>query len=391
MCWAGYQETFGSFDDLVSLTRAVRKVSGVLQPDAFAQHAAEAVRRYLRTGAAIVAMVEPDGTLRVRGVAGDVADVSVFTEAGLGGRIMRERRPVVVADCERHPGGEFRSLVGPPPRLHGIAGVPAIHLDHIVGVIYVGTRSPCVSPRSQGWLVEYARSIAPLMAATAHAETQARLSALQERERIAVELHDTVGQLLFGMILAAREAQAEASNQEHELLSSLCELEQQASQAGTCLRESIRTLRPAERDEDLVALVRSEIARFAQRTGIAADAVVLGRVQAYPGELQPILLRVLREGLHNIEKHASAASVVVTLIARDSEMGLVIQDDGRGLEASATPNVAQGGFGLRSLRHDVDRLGGGLAVSPNEDGGTTLTVGFPLPGGEHVPEQSLVG
>jgi signal transduction histidine kinase len=120
--------------------------------------------------------------------------------------------------------------------------------------------------------------------------------------------------------------------------------------------------------------------RFTCRTEIPVHFVTLGQPFDLSCEAEMVLLVLVREGLHNVEKHAEASSVVLTLHYGDSEVDITIQDDGNGLPADfqfqAVPRTGQG-WGLASLSQRVESLGGRLELISNEDEGVTLRASVP--------------
>jgi signal transduction histidine kinase len=109
--------------------------------------------------------------------------------------------------------------------------------------------------------------------------------------------------------------------------------------------------------------------------------VVLGTPIALPRAVAVALITAVREGLHNVEKHAAATSVILTVHFTGSEVSVIIQDDGVGLtphfELRPYP-AGSTGWGLVGLSQRIEGMGGRLVILTNEDGGLTLRASVPV-------------
>ncbi|MGH7749766.1 MAG: sensor histidine kinase, partial [Candidatus Dormibacteria bacterium] len=149
----------------------------------------------------------------------------------------------------------------------------------------------------------------------------------------------------------------------------------QASRAAASLRETLRGLAPAHAAEGLAALIGVDVSCFSESTGLPADLAVIGPPTALSAQQEAALLALVREGLHNVARHAGASSVLVTLHHGPESTDVLVQDDGRGLPDDLVPcDLPRDGrhYGLASLRLRLLRAGGEMALVGNQDGGTTL-------------------
>jgi signal transduction histidine kinase len=157
-------------------------------------------------------------------------------------------------------------------------------------------------------------------------------------------------------------------------LARLTDLEQRVSEASAALRQALYALNETPQVHELAVAVQSDCRAFEARTGIAAKAIALGDIPSLNHGRERVLHRVAREALLNVEKHARASSVVVSLATVDDGVVIVISDDGIGSGA----NVEKpGGLGLSSLADSIAQVGGNMAVLANEDGGTTVRAWVP--------------
>lgn len=200
------------------------------------------------------------------------------------------------------------------------------------------------------------------------------LAALEERQRLATEMHDSVAQLLFAADLSLRVAQESAEAAPGGAAQREASLEKAASLVRTALGELrglVEVLRPADPQAELGTLLR----RLAQRI----PEPVKVHLELEPLELEreqvETLYRVAQEAVHNALKHAGAAQLWLRLERQRAEVALIVEDDGKGLGEEAPP-----GLGLQSMRARAERLGGSLALTPRERGGLRLEARLPWRG-----------
>lgn len=158
-----------------------------------------------------------------------------------------------------------------------------------------------------------------------------------------------------------------------ELRARLERLQRQAADATTALRESFRTLRSSPAALALGVALRADCAAFADRTGLPAELAIL---DDDPPELPPsradVLLTAVREALLNVEKHAHASSVTVSVRRSAPWLTIAVHDDGVGLGPDHAP-----GLGLTSTAQALGRLGGSVRVVSDPDGGTIWRARLP--------------
>jgi signal transduction histidine kinase len=208
-----------------------------------------------------------------------------------------------------------------------------------------------------------------------------------ERHRIARELHDRVEQTFFGIGLTARAAHDQADQLAEPFRSSLATMQAFAEQGAEQLREAIFALnRPEVQGGGLVPSFWRLVRDFRKRASLEADLVVSGRERGVSAEAAEILYAVAREALTNVERHAAASGVVLSL-SFDSGTALVsVQDDGAGVSPLLLRTLADSAthFGLRSLRQRVNQLGGTFTAQPGDDGGFVVRAVVPIQ--EAVPQ-----
>ncbi|MCU0493492.1 MAG: sensor histidine kinase [Chloroflexaceae bacterium] len=200
---------------------------------------------------------------------------------------------------------------------------------------------------------------------------------LEERQRLARDIHDTLAQNFTSIVMHLEAAEAGLPA---EAGSARQHVEQARRSAREGLSES-RRLVGALRPELLEgASLPEALGRLAQQwsgaSGVAATATVTGTVRPLPPQLEVTLLRVAQEALANVRKHAQASNVTLTLSFMDDELILDVQDDGVGFDPNQPhrSNGQNGGYGLTSMRERVGQLGGTLSVESAPGEGTTVVV-----------------
>jgi signal transduction histidine kinase len=207
--------------------------------------------------------------------------------------------------------------------------------------------------------------------------TRQELAVVEERHRLARDLHDSVKQQLFVITMlvgAARAAVAGSS----EAARTLAEAEQLAGQAQQELTALIRTLRPlALSAQGLGAALGALVEEWAQQTGIAAEAH-LASVAALPAATEQALFRIAQEALANVARHSGASAVVVRFAAGPSGgLTLAIEDNGHGFD----PARPGSGSGVLGMRERAAELGGALLVYSDAHG-TRVEARLPAPARE---------
>jgi signal transduction histidine kinase len=202
---------------------------------------------------------------------------------------------------------------------------------------------------------------------------------LDERRRLAREIHDTVAQGLTGII-----AQLQAAEQMHAVPAPwrrpFGAVKTLARESLTEARRSVDALRPepleSARLEDALADVAD---RWSAAHGLAVRFTTTGTVRPMAPEAEFALLRTAQEALANVAKHARASGAWVTLSYLDRDVALDVRDDGRGFDRTAPPRSSAGGFGLSIMRQRVEGLSGTLLIESEPGAGTGISASVPVP------------
>jgi signal transduction histidine kinase len=195
-----------------------------------------------------------------------------------------------------------------------------------------------------------------------------------ERARLARELHDEAGQALTALAVHLRALEDDVPA--GPLRARVAELRAQVGAASTALRELATRLRPSGLGEGgLAAAIAEQAERIRTTTAIEVDVDLRGLEADLPEDVQIALYRTVQEALTNVVRHSGAEGVSIVATAQDGRIRLVVDDDGRGFDASAPTDR----LGLAGIRERVELLGGTLRVESSPGGGAAVVVDLELP------------
>ncbi|MDD5369897.1 MAG: histidine kinase [Anaerolineaceae bacterium] len=205
-------------------------------------------------------------------------------------------------------------------------------------------------------------------------QSQQELATMEERNRLARDLHDTVKQQTFATLMQVRAAKntlnqdAESARQHLDEAEGLLKTSQQE------LGFMIAELHPAALEgQGLAAALRENLERWSEQTRIPVDYQVQNE-RRLPLEIEQSLYRVAQEALSNVARHSQASSLTVRLVFDAQQVCLSISDNGKGFDPAG---VVHKGFGLQSMRERVMALGGQWSLDSSVESGTTITAAVP--------------
>ena len=209
-------------------------------------------------------------------------------------------------------------------------------------------------------------------------KTKQELATMEERNRLARDLHDSVKQQVFATVMQVGAARAMVDEDSQTVVEHLNEAEHLARQAQDELAIMIRELRPTTlQDKGLPQALKEYIVSWSRVNDIIADLRAQGEL-SLPLDIEQTLFRIAQEALSNIAKHSEATLVEVQLVVEHDEISLEISDNGKGFNVSS----AEGnGIGLRSMRERMESLGGSLRLESTLGQGTHLIARLSLPKG----------
>jgi PAS domain S-box-containing protein len=197
------------------------------------------------------------------------------------------------------------------------------------------------------------------------------LAVLEERQRLARNLHDAINQSLFSAGLIAEVLPRLWERDQAEARRSLEDLRRLTRGAMAEMRALLAELRPSTlTDAELGDLLRLLGNAFTGRTNIPAKVTVVGQ-GVLPADVQVAIYRVCQEALNNVAKHAGASLVEIYLKHEDTAIELSIRDDGKGFDPERT---ASGHYGLSMMHERAEGVGARLSITSQAGDGTELTI-----------------
>jgi signal transduction histidine kinase len=277
----------------------------------------------------------------------------------------------------------FGASPGSPVSAGSWMAVPLMVKEQVTGMLTLFHERP------QFYSLRHARLALALghQAAVAieNAELYARaqeVAVLEERQRLARELHDSVSQALYSIVLGTRAAQDQVDRDRARLVDALDYVLSLAGAALSEMRTLIFELRPETLEQEgLVSALQKQIRSLEVRHGLEVTAT-LGDEPDLPLKTKEMLYRIAQEAMHNIVKHAQARTVSVLFAQREHTLVLEVQDDGKGFDPRAS---LVGHLGLPSMQERAARLGGRLAVTSEPGKGAQVVVEVPIPGRPRQP------
>lgn len=295
--------------------------------------------------------------------------------------------------------------------LLGIAGDGRGHallLRHdgaVIGSVYVDG-SPKLRPGTREWdsLSELVQWLSYLVGNALHQirlrHAAERRAAAEERERLARDLHDTVTQTLYGLVIQAEAWKRQIDNGAlAPAREQIAELSEMGSQALREARLAIYELRGHDHARvELLSAVQHRLDHVERRAGMTARLLVtegelayepgpqgsemaLSRSLLLPPHVASEVLNIIREALNNVIRHAAATHVDVSLTLAGQSLSATVRDNGRGFSQNGL--TIRTGFGLTSMRERAEKLGGRLTIASTPGVGTVVSL-------DAIPVQSAV-
>jgi PAS domain S-box-containing protein len=298
-------------------------------------------------------------------------------------QVVRRREPVIIADIwadtpwmaavRKAWDDETLSLVA---HTHSWLGVPLISGGELIGVLRVDHIEPDHFTEEHARLAKaFADQAAvAIQNARLYEQTQ-RVVALEERQRLARELHDSVSQALYGIVLGTKTARALLDSSPAKAVEPLEYALSLAESAFTELRALIYELRPESLEaEGLTAALTKQTDLLRARRGINVRAELCAEPDL-PLDRKEAFYRIAQEALNNVAKYAHAQNVMLRLTQSADLVMLEVDDDGMGFDVMApTP----GHLGLSTMQERAERVRGTFRIESTRGKGTHIEVRIPI-------------
>jgi len=317
----------------------------------------------------------------------DTGTVDVVGTRGIDGRTAAAFLPHLLAASTR---GEM-GVIPDGPAGSGVpttvACVPLRAEGQTLGALGLGFTGTTAAP---GLLQAVAAHVAAAVHTARFAHRIADIGVLEERRRIAREMHDGLAQTIAEALLQTDLSAAAGPDRGH---GELRELRRVLERAMGELREFMTELRRSERtDESLFAALDAMGRDFGRRHQIPTTVVTRGQDGPLPSAVRHAVLAITRQALTNVRAHARATAVTITAEATEDTTSVTIADNGVGFDPGAFRARPPGGhhLGITSMEERAALVGGTLHVESRPGGGTRVTVQIPL-GRDHDEDPRPAG
>ena len=353
------------------MSEALLGIAGDLRSDAVLERLVEAARGLAGATYAALGVPDEEGDGFSRWISAGLTDAEIDAigplpkSHGVLGAALVDPTPFSTDDVrsDERFGGWWPSA---HPDLDAFLAVPIVFRGDVVGAFYLANKVGGFTPDDERLVRDLAAHAAVLIEHARLYEASRELSVLEERNRLARELHDALTQSLFGLRL-----RLEAGD---------------VAGAGSILEEVFAELRslilqlrpPALELEGLVPSLTKHLDVVGRTHGIAV-AFAPGAIEPVDPDVEQALFRIAQEAVTNVVKHAGAAHVDVRLARTDGVVTLEVEDDGRGFDPDGRA-VSARRLGLVSMRERASELGGRFEIQSQSGAGTLVRAAVPAVG-----------
>ncbi|MFN2232595.1 MAG: GAF domain-containing protein [Anaerolineales bacterium] len=326
------------------------------------------------TGSAVL-LLEDEMWFRVKSSSGVPIPVLERLPVGdsFAGLVIEQGKPLLLNDPESEMQAYYRNH-----NLRTLLAVPLIVDDTIIGALDVVNKPGGFTNGDIQLIQLFADQVAiAIEHALLHQQAE-KLAVIEERQRLARELHDSVTQALYSVTLYADATRMAISAGKNEVANEhLRELQKMAREAMMDMRLLIFELHPPVLEEEgLVTAVQTRLETVEARSGLRTSLHVEGEENRLPLSIEEELYRVVQEALSNAVKHAKAETISIDFLYEDDHFCLEVRDDGRGFNRADARQ--SGGLGLRGIEERVERIGGNLIIESAAEMGTALKIEIDL-------------
>lgn len=362
--------------ELTALYDVIREISARLEIDHVLHSVTAKARDLIDSDVAFLCLLDDEGrSLSLKSHEGPpdaVCGTCVLARRSVAGRVLDHGGALIcdVPGC-RNIAPHYRASHMAAP-LH--AG------DRVIGALCVGSaRRAQYSADQARLLTELANSTAIALDNARLYEQAERLAALEERQRIAAEMHDGLAQTLsYLQIKTGQVADLLAQDALAEVAPHLDQIAAALDRAGLDVRRSIASLQAEiELPQALQGRLGDLVAELAAVGGPPADLIAPDQPVVVPPDEASQVLRITQEALHNARRHAGAARITVRLDRDGTRHRITVRDDGCGFDPAEAALNGKGHFGLSIMRARASRLGGDLAIRTAPGAGTEVILTWP--------------
>lgn len=372
---------------LAALSAAIRSVTLGSSLDRVLHQLATSARELVDARYAAVGIPEPEGDEFARFVTVGMSDELIARLGplprthGLLDAMLVDPSPYRTLDITQDP--RFRGWwPAAHPDMRSFLGVPIVSAGDIIGAFYLTDKvgAPGFSSVDEDAVVLLASHAAIAIDQARLFEDSRELALVQERGRLARELHDAMSQSLFSLQLAAETATHQLTDDPAAAADQLDLVRTLSAQISSELRTTVEGLRPPDLERDgLAAVLGAQLTVAGRARGVPVELDV-GELPDLAPDIEHQVLRIAQEAVSNALRHSEARDVRVTLGA-GGEVGpghvtLLVEDDGLGFDPEARA-LRSRRLGLTSMHERAASLGGSLDITSSPGQGTTVRLRFP--------------
>jgi signal transduction histidine kinase len=291
-------------------------------------------------------------------------------QEGVSGWVAGTGQPLLIPDVTREP----RYVWMQASRCLSELVVPVTAKGHVIGVLDVQSDRLNDFDDTDLAVLQALGNQAAIAIDNARLYEQAQqLAVMEERARLARDLHDAVTQSIYSLTLLAEAGlRMIAHGDLQQVRDNQMRIDDIAQQSLQEMRLLVYELRPAElKDLGLVGAIERRLEVVERRAGIEARLLAADSL-SLPPELEEELYRIAQEALNNALKHARATAIFVNIEKLDPYLVLTVRDNGRGFEPLTIGD--QRGLGLANMKERASRINADLTISSTADDGTLISV-----------------
>ncbi|MFC1902981.1 histidine kinase [Chloroflexota bacterium] len=367
-------------EQLRSINEVGRRISSILSLDELLPYVVSSLQETFDYYNVNVFLLDPDsdGLVLKAGAGGYKGTVPIGFQIrpteGIVGSVAQTGEPLMTCDVSKEPkyllvqelpdtGSELAVPIKIGTEILGVLDVQSIELDAFdeIDLFTIQTLSAQVAIA-----VENARL---------YQETR-EMAVLEERNRMAREIHDTLAQGFTGIVLQLEAAEQALDEDVTDAQFHLDRARSLARESLTEARRSVWALRPQTLEQlSLTKTLRQEVRKLIHESGVKANFNTSGKRRVLLPDIENSLLRICQESLTNVKKHAQASQVEVNLAFEEKAVRLKVQDNGIGFNPEI---LTKNRFGLISMRERARLLGGSIEIRGEKGQGTYLEVTIPI-------------
>lgn len=382
-----HEQTLLQNKELGALLAVGKVATSSIQLDETLSASLDTILNVTGTDAAEIWLAEPDGELVMQCHRGAHRDA--FLERthfsmgqGIPGLVAQSQEAIMVHDLPSD--SRFLRQMVTEAGFRTFCALPVRYKSKLVGVLAVAAFSgEALKGQRELQLLESVGEWLALAIENARMYRQVQdVAVIQERERIAREMHDGIAQLLGYINIQTIAVNRFISNRELvQAQEELAKMQDIARDLYADVREGILALKTTtNRQKGLMAALREYIERFMEMSGVRVEMQVA--VDAAHPPLDPNaeiqLMRIVQEALTNVRRHSKATAVAVAFGLNGSQFEVAIADNGQGFDPARLPTTGWPRFGLQTMRERAQSVGGTLQIDTAPGQGTRVLVRVPL-------------